>query len=383
FASTIYLANTSASAVTVELDPHAPNGNATQNFPTQMTLNAGASATIDAVSLYTIGTDPLNTQFSAAINGGIGLRHNGSKDSDIRAYVVSQNGSAEKFTTPFVYPASAQSASGTMQCAPMYYVDSETSAYVGFQNATNSPQTVAMVCNYGTGASGTSNGQYKDQTLNLGPQQTFIVDLKSVESQLGASDWGSMEVFTANPQSVVCHSVMMSGENGIAWDSPFVDPAMSVNTTKVADSVMLDYNSAQNGYIMLCNMATASRSVTASFNTTTGVSIPPVVVNVPAVGQKMITLNAQQLLAPGSSTTADVRLSYSGSPSDVEAARCSLGSSGGPAVPVKFKEPSAADGQRITSPYFRFDNLVSGKILISNLGSSTLTAGAKMVFANS
>ncbi|MGH9827810.1 MAG: hypothetical protein ACREDR_31710, partial [Blastocatellia bacterium] len=53
FASTIYLANTSASAVTVELDPHAPNGNATQNFPTQMTLNAGASATIDAVSLYT------------------------------------------------------------------------------------------------------------------------------------------------------------------------------------------------------------------------------------------------------------------------------------------------------------------------------------------
>ncbi|MGH9828168.1 MAG: hypothetical protein ACREDR_33510, partial [Blastocatellia bacterium] len=52
-------------------------------------------------------------------------------------------------------------------------------------------------------------------------------------------------------------------------------------------------------------------------------------------------------------------------------------------MPVKFKEPSAADGQRITSPYFRFDNLVSGKILISNLGSSTLTAGAKMVFANS
>src|SRR6266478_913753 len=42
--STIYMTNTSASAVVVELDPHQPSGNATQNLPYQVLLNGGASA---------------------------------------------------------------------------------------------------------------------------------------------------------------------------------------------------------------------------------------------------------------------------------------------------------------------------------------------------
>ena len=37
----------------------------------------------------------------------------------------------------------------------------------------------------------------------------------------------------------------------------------------------------------------------------------------------------------------------------------------------------------LTSPYFRFDEYVSGKILVSNLGPIAIKAGARMVLANS
>ncbi len=384
FTSTIYLTNTSSNAVTVELDPHKPNGNATQNFPSQMSLNAGASATVDAASLYTIGASAENPAVSDIINGGLRLRHNGSKDSDVRAVIVAERSGTQKFTTPFTYPASSQSASGTMQCGPIYYVDNNTDAFVSLQNVTNAPQTVQLTCNYGTGAGGTPNGQVKNQPISLGPQQTYIVNLASIWSQFGGAEWGSMEIFTTDPRTVVCHSVMMSAQNVIAWDCPFVDPAMSVSTTKVAETVMLDYNANENAYIMVCNTsATDSRTVAASFKTSNGVTIPPAQVTLAPGAQQMITLNARQLLSPGGSTIADARLTYAGNASDIVAAGCSMSPDDSHAVPVKFKEASASDGRRLTSPFFRFDQSVSGKLQISNLGSSSVKVGARMVFANS
>jgi hypothetical protein len=547
FTSTIYLTNTSGNAVVVELDPHLPNGNATQNLPYQVALNAGASATVDAASLYTIGTDPENSSFSAQINGGIRLRHNGSQDSDVRAVLVVERGCGEQFTTPFTYAASSLSASGTMQCSPMYYVDAGMNTYVSLQNITNSPQTVELTCNYGTGATGTPNGKVQTPLMVLGPQQTKIVDLRSIMSSFGGAEWGSMEVFTTTPRSVVCHSAMMSIGSGMSWDCPFVDPAMCVSTTKVAEKLTLDYSTAENAYIMVCNTsATDSRTVTASFKTTTGVTIPSTQVTIAPGGQQMITLSAQQLLSAGGNTIADVRLTYSGNASDIVAAGCSMqgayptrtnvalaangaiatasstystayGPSGvidgdrkgtnwgngggwndgtvnsypdwiqvsfngsktlneidvftlqdtlsnpseptetmtfsqygivdfqvqywngsswlavpggsvtgnnkvwrkflfsnvttdkirvyvtnalasysrvteieawgasdaGRAVGLKFKEPSAGDGRRLTSPYFRFDENISGRVLVSNLGSSSILVGARMVLANS
>lgn len=97
----------------------------------------------------------------------------------------------------------------------------------------------------------------------------------------------------------------------------------------------------------------------------------------------MITLNAQQLLSPGIITIADVRLTYIGSASDIVAAGCSMTTSEDRAMTVKFKEAVPADGRRSSSPYFRFDEDVSGQVLISNLGSASIKAGARMVFANS
>ena len=55
------------------------------------------------------------------------------------------------------------SASGTLQCSPMYYVDDDTDAFVAFQNVTNSEQTVQLTCHYGTGIDGTPNGEFKNQ----------------------------------------------------------------------------------------------------------------------------------------------------------------------------------------------------------------------------
>jgi len=384
FTSTIFMTNTSGNAVVVELDPHNPDGNASQNYPMQVLLNAGASATVDAASLYAIGPSAQDPDVADMIDGGIRLRHNGSQDSDVRAIVAAERSCSEKFTTPFTYAASSLSASGTMLCGPMYYVDNNTDAFVSIQNTTNAPQTVELTCNYGTGASGTPNGQIKNQPITLGPQQTSVVNLNSIWSQFGGAEWGSMAVFTTNPQSVVCHSVMMSAHDGIAWDCPFVDPAMSANTTKVTESVMLDYNANENAYIMVCNTsATNSRTVTASFKTGNGVTIPPVQLTVAPDAQQLITLNAQQLLSPGASTVADARLTYTGNASDIVAAGCSTSSSAGRAVPVKFKEATVNDGRRLTSPYFRFDQNVSGKLEISNLGSSSVKVGARMVFANS
>jgi hypothetical protein len=384
FTSTVYLTNTSANAVVVELDPHQANGNATQNFPYQVLLNAGASATVDTASLYTIGTDPENSAFTDQINGGIRLRHNGAQDSDVRAMLVVERGCAEEFTTPFAYAASALSASGTMQCSPMYYVDSAMDTYVAFQNVTNVQQMVQLTCNYGTGVTGTPNGQFKNQPIVLGPQQTRIVNLKSVLSAFGGAEWGSMDVFTSAPRAVVCHSVMMSAEEGMAWDCPFMDPAMCVSTTKVAQAVTLDYNNSENAYLMLCNMsASDSRTVTASFKTSNGITIAPVQATLAPGAQKMITLDARQLLQPGSSTVADVRLTYTGNASDIAAAGCSMSPSASRAVAVKFKEASANDGRRLMSPYFRFDENISGQVLISNLGTSSIKVGARIVFANS
>ena len=340
---------------------------------------------------------------------------------------------------------------------------------------------------------------------------------------------------------------MMSIGSGMSWDCPFVDPTMCVSTSKVAEKLTLDYSTAENAYVMVCNTsATDSRTVTASFKTTTGVTIPSTQVTVAPGGQQMITLNAQQLLSPGGNTIADVRLTYSGNASDIVAAGCSMqsaypsrtnvalaangatatasstfstaysessaingdrkgtnwgngggwndntvssypdwiqvsfngsktlneidvftlqdtfwnpseptetmtfsqygivdfqvqywngsswltvpggsvtgnnkvwrkflfpnlttdkirvyltnalasysrvteieawgASDAGRAVGLKFKEPSAGDGRRLTSPYFRFDENISGKVLVSNLGSSSILVGARMVLANS
>lgn len=159
---------------------------------------------------------------------------------------------------------------------------------------------------------------------------------------------------------------------------------MSASTTKVAQTVMLDYNNSENAYLMVCNISpTNSRTVTASFNTNNGIVIPPVQVTLAPGAQQMFTLNARQLLSPGGSTVADVRLTYAGSPSDIAAAGCSMTANEDRAVAVKFKEASVNDGRRLTSPYFRFDEYVSGRILVSNLGSSSIKVGARMVFANS
>lgn len=384
FTSTIYMTNTSSNPVVVELDPHKPDGNANQNFPSQTLLNAGASATVDVASLYSIGASPENPDFPDLINGGIRLRHNGSKDRDVRAIIVAERDCSEEFTTPFTYAASSLSASGTKQCGAMYYVDDTTDAFVSFQNVTNSAQTVQLTCNYGTGAPGTPNGKFKNQPIVLGPQQSRLVNLRGIQGMFGGAQWGSMEVSTTSPRSVVCHSVMRSVENGVTWDCPFVDPAMSASTTKVAQAVMLDYNNSENAYLMVRNMsALNSRTVTASFKTSNGVVIPPVQVTIAAGAQQMISLNGRQLLSPGASTVADVRLSYIGSPSDIVAAGCSITANEDRAVAVKFVEPATGDGRRLMSPYFRFDEYVSGRVLVSNLGSSAIKAGARMVFANS
>jgi hypothetical protein len=382
FTSTIYLSNTTSNSILAELDPHLPTGNGTPTLPLQVPLSAGASVTVDAASLYTIGPSAQNPNVTDVIQGGLRLRHNGLQDGDVRAVLAVENSGTRKFTTPFSYPASSQSSSGTMLCAPVYYVDSQTDCMVAFQNATNSPQTVGLTCNYGTSGQ-SAYGQYQSSVIALGPQQTYVANMSSIADMFQGANWGSMEVYTNAPQSVVCHAVMNTPTAGTAWDCKFIDPAMSVSTTKVANNLMLDYNSGENAYIMVCNMAANSTTVTASFSTTNGATIPPVQVTVGAGAQQLITLNAQQLLSPGGKTVADARLVYSGSPSDIAAAGCSTTADKRRAVPVKFTETSLGDTTRLTSPFFRFDTNISGKLQVSNLGTTSIKAGAKMSVANS
>jgi hypothetical protein len=298
FNSTIYLTNTSNSTATVELDPHLPpSSNATQNFPAQLSLAAGASATVNPASLFTIGASPENVNFPDALTAAIRMRTNATPSNAVVASIVGDMANTQKYSTAFTYAAVSQSTTGTMQCAPMYYVDSASDALVSLQNTTNAPQTVELSCNYGAGSYG-ANGQ-ANTSISLGPQQTYVAHMSAIISQFDGANWGSMNIVTSAPQSVVAQAVMVSAVNGTAWDCPFLDPAMAVGTTKVANSVMLDYNNNENAQIMVCNMSSSSRTVNVTFPTSNGISLPSTQVTVAPYAQQMITLNSQLCCHPG------------------------------------------------------------------------------------
>jgi len=382
FNSAINLCNKSSSPTAVELDFHKPSGNATANAPTQITLAPGEARTLDVANYLTIGA-PSSSTDPNIVKGSVRLRHNGASDGDVRALIaVDHLRQEQSFTTPFVYAASSQSPTSTMQCGTMYYVDSECSAYLSLQNVTNGPVNVDLKLCYGTGAAGTPNGTYQLPTITLGGQESRILNLANYASQLQGTEWGSVEVF-APAQSVVAHTAMTSPTHNWAFDNRFVDPATCTQTTRAASTLKLDYNMNLNAYVMVCNLSsTTSHAVTAIFQTNNGVVIPSQQLTLAAGQQSLIQLNAQQLLTAGQSTMADVRLSFSGSPSDIVAGACSMSYTTSCAFAAHFVEAKPSDGRRLTSPFFKFDQRNSGIVQVSNMSATAIKAGVSLKLAN-
>jgi len=382
FNSAINICNESSSPRAVELDFHKPSGNATANAPTQITLAPGEARTLDVANYLTIGA-PSSSTDPNIVKGSVRLRHNGSSDGDVRALITVDHLRREQsFTTPFVYAASSQSPTSSMQCGTMYYVDSKCSAYLSLQNVTNGPVNVDLKLCYGTGAAGTSNGAYQLPTMTLGGQESRILNLANYASQLQGTDWGSVELF-APAQSVVAHTAMMSPTYNWAFDNRFVDPAGCTQTTRAASTLKLDYNMNLNAYVMVCNLSsTTSHTITANFQTNNGVVIPSQQLTLAGGQQSLIQLNAGQLLTAGQSTMADVRLVFTGNPSDVMAGACSMSSASSCAFAAHFVEAKSSDGQRLTSPFFKFDQRNSGIVQVSNMSAAPVKAGVSMMLAN-
>jgi hypothetical protein len=378
FDAYIYLCNGSMNSLVAELDLHQPSGDATPNAPAQIALAAGDARKIRVGDYLTLGSS------TGSVEGSIRLRHNGSSDSDVQAMLVaSKFGEEQSFTAPFVYPASSQAADSTMQCSPIYYLDDLMTTSLAVQNCKNYPVDVNIKLVYGTGAAGTPNGAYYLPTVTLAGQGRLSTNLAAFKAELQGAKWGSI-VVTAPPQSVAAHAVMRSAVGRSACSSSFVDPRMSTNTTKVASALKLDYDTATKPCIMVCNASTAdTRTVTASFQTDTGVAIPSQQVTLAPGQQKMIVLDPAQLLPAHQSAMADVRLSYSGNASDIVAGGVSMSSAGDYASGARFVEPRASDGRQLMSPFFRIDARTRGVVQISNLGASAVRAGVSMKFANS
>ena len=374
----IYLCSEATTSVVAEVDFRQPTGGATASAPAQLALAPGDARKIRVADYLTLGTS------GGSIEGSIGLRHNGTSDSDVRALlVVNKFGEEQSFTAPFIYTASSQAAGSTMQCSPIYYVDDLMTSSLAVQNTKNYPVDVSVKLVYGTGDPGTPNGTYYLPTITLGGQGRLSTNLGALADQLQGAKWGSI-VLTAPPQSVAAHTVMRSAVHGVACSASFVDPMMSINTTKVAMALKLDYDAAVTPCVMVCNTSSVdTRTVTANFQTDSGVSVPSQQVTIGPGQQKMIVLDPQQLLAAHQSAMADVRLSYAGNASDIIAGGVSMSSAEDFMSGASFVEPRASDGRQLVSPFFRVDPRTPGFVQLSNLGTTSVKAGVSMKFVNS
>ncbi len=378
FDAFIYLCSEATTSVVAELDFRQPTGDATASAPAQLALAPGDARKIRVADYLTLGGS------GGSVEGSIGLRHNGASDSDVRALlVVNKFAEEQSFTAPFVYTASSQAADSTMQCSPIYYLDDLMTTSLAVQNTKNYPVEVSVKLVYGTGDPGTPNGTYYLPPLTLGGQGRISTNLAAFEDQLQGAKWGSI-VLTAPPQSVAAHTVMRSAVHGVACSSSFVDPRMSSNTTKVATSLKLDYDAAVTPCIMVCNTSSVdTRTVTANFQTDTGVSVPSQQVTIGPGQQKMIVLDPRQLLTAHQTAMTDVRLSYSGNACDIIAGGVSMSSAEDWMSGARFVEPTVSDGRQLMSPFFRVDPRTPGFVQISNLGTSSVRAGVSMKFVNS
>jgi hypothetical protein len=373
--SAVEICNESSSSLSVELAVRERSGNAGAPAPVTLTVSAQTHRKVALSSLFAFTTNPVT------FTGSLRLRHNGSSDGDIRALIlIDTDNDVQSFAVPLVYPASAQSASGTTQCSPIYYVGgAQPSTKVALQNATNSPVTTNLTLQYGDGGLAGTAGQLSLSPITLYAQQTAFVDLSQLAGSLQGSTWGSIKL-TAASQSVVAYAVSCDLSDGMAFGCPFQDPAMCSKTSMTATGLSIDSTTGRAACLMVCNGSGSSRTVNVTYQSNSGISIPSSQLTLAAGQQKMVELTPGQILPGGGSTMADARISYSGNPGDIMAGAVSMSTANSRAVPAQFVETSSSDGRRLVAPFFWFDERVAGIVQVSNLGTSTIKAGVMMDF---
>jgi hypothetical protein len=373
--SDVEICNESSSALSVELAVRERSGNAGAPAPVTLTVSAQTHRKVVLSSLFAFTTNPVT------FTGSLRLRHNGTSDGDIRALIlIDTDNDVQSFAVPFVYPASAQSASGTVQCSPMYYVGgAQPSTKVALQNATNSPVTTNLTLQYGDGGLAGTAGQLSLSPITLYAQQTAFVDLSQLAGSLQGSTWGSIKL-TAASQSVVAYAVSRDLSDGMAFGCPFEDPAMCSKTSMTATGLSIDSTTGRAACLMVCNGSGNSRTVNVTYQSNSGISIPSSQLTLAAGQQKMVEVTPGQILPGGGSTMADARISYSGNPGDIMAGAVSMSTANSRAVPAQFVETSSSDGRRLVAPFFWFDERVAGIVQVSNLGTTTVKAGVMMDF---
>ncbi|MGH9764118.1 MAG: hypothetical protein ACREAC_25055, partial [Blastocatellia bacterium] len=128
---------------------------------------------------------------------------------------------------------------------------------------------------------------------------------------------------------------------------------------------------------------TNSDTVMLKWCTTDGSAAPaPQNVTLAPGTQTLIGWDASQYLSAGTSLTGVVMMTYTGNPGDIVADGCCESTTTGFAMPAASVAPNPSDGSHLIGEYFSVDLDTPGELVMTNVSSSTINAGAVLHLAN-
>lgn len=375
YSAKVYAFNPTTGPVNFQL-AFDPLTGATTPAPVSFTVDAKRSKILDLAGYLT----PLDPDADRVLKGGLRLYHDGSDARSIRAgVVVEKDGMDKAFATPFTYPGAIDL--GTQQAGiGTAYFGTDTFTYLALQNTTASPVSASIVVHLENGAG--LNDNVTLPTVTVGGSDTQVIDvssyLRATYANSGQATWGTIEVqYPTN--ALVARSLTVSPEDRWAFDSGLVDPSSGSSTTKVLSPAVFDYDSDAKTYVTIRNVSAASRTVTATFKTSSGTTTTQA--TLAAGRQTALTFPSRNYLSPGQKSFTDVRLSYSGASTDIVGGAVSLSPSLHIAIPARLVEASSQDQRRLSGPSVWLDGRTTSVIEVANLSASAIKVGARIHLA--
>ncbi len=375
YSAKVYVFNPTTGPVNFELTFDPVTG-ATTPAPVSFTIDAKRSKVFDLAGYLT----PQDPDADRVLKGGLRLYHDGADARSVRAgVVVEKDGMDKAFATPFNYPGAVDL--GTQQAGiGTAFFGTDTFTYLALQNTTASPVTANVVVHLENGAG--LNDNVTLPTVTVGGSDTQVIEvssyLRATYANSGQATWGTIEVqYPTN--ALVARSLTVSPEDRWAFDAALVDPSTGANTTKVLSPVVFDYDSDAKTYVTIRNVSTASRTVTATFKTISGTTTTHSTLD--AGRQTVLTFLSRNYLSPGQKAFTDVRLSYSGTSTDIVAGAVSLAPSMHIAIPARLVEASSQDQRRLSGPSVWLDGRTTSVIEVANLSASAIKVGARIHLA--
>lgn len=374
YQATLFLHNNTDVVLDAELSV-STNAAATPLEPLVLSIPAGQAVTVNVADLLTL-TDPDN---SHPVVGDVLARYNAKSEEGLTGrLVLTRFGEKQAFSVPLLRPEAIGDAPH-VRYAPLVDFTAGNHSIIAMQNLSDEPAEVEMKLHVQTGDPGTPTVDIPVSAVIVAPWKSFVTNLAPLAAACPTASWGSIEVSSMSP-SLVYHAVTMYPSNEFAYDSEFVDPLAGVSTTKVLTPLVLDYDAESVTHILVRNLSTSARTVTAVFTTPDDSSTQVFSVS-PGV-QRLFSIAAQDYLSQGERVTGDARLSYSGLPSDIVVSAVNLSTAKKIAVCARTIESSASQSRRLLSPYFSLEGTDFAIVQLTNLSAANVLVGAKLQIAD-